>query len=120
MNEPKYKWVQAMDIDGNEKISLAINEVTTIKAGGKKICLGRLEDGYHAVGNTCPHAGGPLGYGWCDGHGNVVCPHHRYKYDLRTGKNSSGEGYYVRPYPVEERPEGIFIGMPVKSWFFFD
>jgi len=35
---------------------------------------------------------------------------------LHNGRNVSGEGYYLRTYPVEERKAGIFIGFEENSW----
>jgi nitrite reductase/ring-hydroxylating ferredoxin subunit len=48
--------------------------------------------------------------------GNIVCPLHRYKFSLVNGRNVSGEGYYLKTYPVEQREDGLYIGFE-KSWF---
>ena len=51
-----------------------------------------------------------------DGVGNIVCPLHRYKFNLETGRNVTGEGYFLKTYPVESRPDGIYVGFKEKSW----
>ena len=43
--------------------------------------------------------------------GNVVCPLHRYRFNLQTGRDVTGEGYYLKIYPVEIPEEGVFIGI---------
>lgn len=96
-----------------------LNSVTEIKIAGKWICLGKIKAGYFALTNKCPHAGGPLGQGTCDAKGHVTCPHHRYQYDIKTGKNTSGEGFYAETYPVEEREDGWYIGFAKKKWGLF-
>jgi 3-phenylpropionate/trans-cinnamate dioxygenase ferredoxin subunit len=51
--------------------------------------------------------------------GNVVCPLHRYKYALKNGRNISGEGYYLKHWPVEIRGNGIYVGLEERSFFNF-
>jgi len=91
--------------------------VKVIEVEGKKICLGRYKDEYYALDNKCMHAGASLGEGVCDAKGNVICPFHRYKYNLVTGKNTSGEGYYANTYPIEKREDGLYVGLPMKKWW---
>jgi 3-phenylpropionate/trans-cinnamate dioxygenase ferredoxin subunit len=42
---------------------------------------------------------------------------HRYKFSLQNGRNTSGEGYYLKTYPVEVRGEAIFVGLPDGGLF---
>ena len=84
MNE-LYNWHKVKDPVLINENSLKEFEVKTIEVKDKKLCIGRLEDGYFAVGDKCPHAWGSLGKGWCDAKGNVVCPLHRMKFNLRNG-----------------------------------
>jgi 3-phenylpropionate/trans-cinnamate dioxygenase ferredoxin subunit len=51
--------------------------------------------------------------------GNVVCPLHRYKFNVQNGRNTSGEGYYLKTYLVEERNDGVYIGFEEKVSFHF-
>jgi nitrite reductase/ring-hydroxylating ferredoxin subunit len=43
----------------------------------------------YAVENRCPHTGGPLAIGRCDG-GIVTCPWHGARFELATGKAVAG------------------------------
>jgi len=47
----------------------------------------------------------------------VVCPLHRYCFDMKNGRNTSGEGYFLKTYPIELRAEGLFIGFQSFSLF---
>jgi 3-phenylpropionate/trans-cinnamate dioxygenase ferredoxin subunit len=67
------------------------------------------------VQNTCPHAGGILSGGWCK-NGHIVCPIHRYEYSLQTGRGAIGQGDYIDIYPVEERVDGVYIGLKESFW----
>lgn len=86
---------------------------------GKRICLARHQDSYRAFAATCPHAGGSFSNGWVDALGQVVCPLHRYRFSLANGRNTSGEGYHLKTYPLELRPDGLYIGLPQSSLFGF-
>jgi nitrite reductase/ring-hydroxylating ferredoxin subunit len=88
--------------------------VQQIKVDGKKLCLIRYEGELHAVQNTCPHAGGILSGGWCK-NGYLVCPIHRWEYNLKTGRGASGQGDYIDVYPLEQRSDGLYIGFK-RSW----
>jgi nitrite reductase/ring-hydroxylating ferredoxin subunit len=79
------------------------------KAGGKKICVGKFEEKIFAFAFSCPHAGGVMADGYIDAMGNVVCPLHRYKFSMENGRNVSGEGYFLKTYPVEEREDGWWV-----------
>lgn len=93
-----------------------VNSTRTIVIDNLKICMARTESGYYAVDNKCPHAGAHLGAGgWCENE-QIVCPVHRYKYDLKTGRGAQGD--YVKPYPVQMREDGIYIGLEKKWWQF--
>jgi len=90
-----------------------------IAADGKTICVAKYEDQLFAFAQKCPHASGLLSQGFIDPLGNVVCPLHRYKYAIKNGRNVSGEGYYLKHWPVELRDDGIYVGLEEKSFFNF-
>ena len=93
------------------------NGVAELECRGKKICVARHKDSLYAFSATCPHAGGHFSDGWIDALGNIVCPLHRYRYSMANGRNISGEGYYLKTYALEQRPEGLFIGLPEPGLF---
>jgi nitrite reductase/ring-hydroxylating ferredoxin subunit len=89
--------------------------VMAIKLGGKKLCLVRHEQELFAVQNTCPHAGGILSGGWCK-NGHLVCPIHRWEYNLKNGRGATGQGDYIDTYPIELRSDGVYIGFKESFW----
>jgi 3-phenylpropionate/trans-cinnamate dioxygenase ferredoxin subunit len=42
---------------------------------------------------------------------------HRIAFDIKTGKNATGEGYYIETYPVELREDGLYMGFQKKKWW---
>ncbi|RFZ94223.1 Rieske (2Fe-2S) protein [Mucilaginibacter conchicola] len=84
--------------------------VKKVKAGGKNICIVNYEDKLYAVGATCPHAGAELSGGWCKD-GKIICPFHRYGYDLQTGRGNPGQNDFIDSYPVELRNGDVYVGI---------
>jgi len=93
------------------------NQLLDLEVDGKKITLARFKEGYFAFAQKCPHASGRMAQGYINPLGQVVCPLHRYAFDMKNGRNTTGEGYFLKTYPVELRPEGIFIGFKPNSFF---
>ncbi|HTV90706.1 MAG TPA: Rieske 2Fe-2S domain-containing protein [Stellaceae bacterium] len=52
---------------------------------GGLVVIAHAAGGFHAFGNICPHAEGPLGEGFLDGL-VVECPWHNGQWDITTGK----------------------------------
>ena len=84
------------------------NGIAVAEVNGKKICIARYRDQYHGFAYTCPHASGVMAAGWIDPLGNVVCPLHRYKFNIINGRNTSGEGYYLKTYLLRIDENGIY------------
>ncbi|HEV8084568.1 MAG TPA: Rieske 2Fe-2S domain-containing protein [Chitinophagaceae bacterium] len=116
MSEKKYKWHR---IAGNiGEIEFAVNNIAVREVDGKKMCIGKFGETVFAFVYKCPHAGGILADGYIDALGNVVCPLHRYKYDPLNGRNVSGEGYFLKHWPVSVREEGVYVGIEVGGSLF--
>jgi 3-phenylpropionate/trans-cinnamate dioxygenase ferredoxin subunit len=115
MDEKKYTWYKIAD--HINEIDFAGNNIGAVELQGKNICIGKFNEAVFAFASKCPHAGGLLADGYIDALGNVVCPLHRYKYNMQNGRNVSGEGYYLKHWPVELRDDGVYVGVEEKNWF---
>lgn len=111
----KYKWHKIAD--ATNEFEFAANNLLSKEVAGKKITLAKYNEKLFACAAKCPHAGGVLADGNIDALGNIVCPLHRYKYNLANGRNTSGEGYYLSNYPVEVREDGVYVGFEEKGFF---
>jgi nitrite reductase (NADH) small subunit len=60
-------------------------ECKMVVAEGREIALCNVGGKFHAIDNTCPHQGGPLGEGVLEGN-HVVCPWHGWRFDVTTGQ----------------------------------
>lgn len=93
------------------------NQIAVAEVNGKKICVGRHQDRYFGFAYTCPHAGALMANGFIDPLGNVVCPSHRYKFNMKSGLNVSGEGYHLKTWPVDWLEDGVYINMADAGLF---
>lgn len=84
------------------------NFIKRVKAGSQTLCLIRLEGKLYATSSRCPHAGADLSTGWCE-HKEIICPYHRYSYNLHTGKGSPGQNDYISVYEVDYRDDGVYV-----------
>jgi len=111
----KYKWHKIAS--ALAELDFGRDNLLVAEADGKKITLANTPAGLFACAHKCPHAGGIMADGFVDALGNIVCPLHRYKFSLANGRNTTGEGYYLKTYPVELRPDGVYVGLEEKGLF---
>ena len=104
--------------DHINELEFSENNIAIAEVKGKKICVGRRGEEVFAFAYKCPHAGGILADGYIDALGNVVCPLHRYKYDMKSGRNVSGEGYHLKHWPLDIREDGVYIEMEEAGGLF--
>ena len=83
------------------------------RINGKALLLVHHQSTYYLVKNRCPHQGITLENATCED-GFIVCPWHRYAFDLETGR---GAGLYLENYPIEKREDGYYAGFEYFSLF---
>ena len=110
----KTQWIQ---IEGLDPEALVEGELRSIQVNKKRLCLVRHDQQLHAFPNKCPHAGGPFSAGHLKD-GKVVCPWHRFAFDLQSGQSDSG-GYFIDVYPVKEKDGSVWVKLPEKKRFWW-
>lgn len=112
----QYDW-QDSKIDFS---SLSEREIKGLKIREERLILCRIGERAFAMDGICPHAGAGLAAGWCSlQHDRVVCPLHRFEFDLESGKECTGKGYGIRTYPTKIEAGKIYIGFKRKRWIFW-
>ncbi len=80
-----------------------------VEAEGETIALLNVEGTFYAIGNTCPHRGGPLGEGSLEGN-TVTCPWHGAQFNVTTGEVLAPPAATgVKSYPVRVEGEDVLI-----------
>lgn len=104
-----YHWQKVAESEA--ELSFADNHIAVVDLHEKKICIGRYSGQLYAFSYKCPHASGIMADGYIDALGNIVCPIHRYKFSLQNGRNTTGEGYYLKRWMVEVRADGVWVSL---------
>ena len=78
---------------------------------GKPICLVLLDHQFYAVEDRCSHRGGSLSKGKINYLGEVICPWHEYRFNLKTGREAMERSADLISYPIREDALGVFISL---------
>jgi nitrite reductase (NADH) small subunit len=74
------------------------------------LCIAVLNDRgtIQVLSGRCPHSGGLLGYGWIE-EGEVVCPLHRWRFQLASGRCSTDRGQSVHRFACEVHEGEVWV-----------
>ena len=111
-----YHWFKIFDKEEKDEDYLQLNTFLSFRFKGEKICVTKTGQGLFAFQENCPHNGASLTQGFCTAKNEVVCPLHRYSFDLKTGKGTSGGAFALKLYPVEIRADGVYVGVKASWW----
>lgn len=106
----KVQWHKVL----NNKAELPEGRVTTVTTNHVGICLTHHEGKLCALDNRCPHQGGPLGEGSIE-NDLLRCPWHGWDFDPHTGQSPGFHDDSIVTFPVEEREDGIYIGIEEEA-----
>lgn len=79
-----------------------------VVVNGFYVAVFNTEEGFYAVGDVCPHMGGPL----CDGDvaaTTVSCPLHARKIEMKTGQVKNDDLSRVMTFPVKVEDGSILL-----------
>jgi 3-phenylpropionate/trans-cinnamate dioxygenase ferredoxin subunit len=75
---------------------------------GSSIAVFNVDGTLYAIDDSCPHQGSSLAMGSLERY-VVTCRSHGMKINL-TGGQQPGPGMNVQSFPLESRPDGIYVG----------
>ncbi len=81
----------------------------TVRVENRALVIFHIGDEWHAIENSCPHAGLPLDEGELNG-SVLTCPYHGYTFNLATGCNvddPSDAG--VKCFAVKVEEEKVWV-----------
>ena len=77
-------------------------------ANGHSVCVANVDGAVAAMGNVCPHRGGPLAEGMIED-GKLVCPWHAWEFDPLSGECLTVSGTHVDVYRIQEQDGDVFV-----------
>ena len=85
-------------------------ENKVVNANGTEVALFNVDGEFFALGNTCPHRGGPLGEGFLEGE-IVTCPWHGWQFNVKSGQNEVMPMHKVPSYKVKVEGNDILVAV---------
>ena len=104
------EWVKILNSPAEARQRIKPNQPQLVVIGSTRICLSRLGDEFYAVGDKCSHNGESLSKGRINFIGEIVCPWHGHRFNLKTGQCAENSPD-IPVYPVKENEDGLFIGL---------
>ena len=116
----KVKWFKLFSSLKEAEAAVVLDSAIKVMVDIDELCLVRTRRGFYAIKNQCPHQAFPLHNGVCTEEDEIICPYHRYKFDLKTGnshsENCSGR---LQKYAMKINEKGLFIGLEKEVWSLF-
>lgn len=109
------KWKEAYihttegEIEVATSAELEINQMKLVHVNGRRIVIGKTEEGYVAFSDFCSHPGGSLAGGAliC---GTVQCPWHGSQFNVKDGSVCAGPAKMpIAVYPINEKNGRIYL-----------
>ncbi len=105
------EWIKVFSSGEEARQRLRENIPQLLVVRGQSICLVMRENLLYAIENKCSHNGESLSKGVVNFLGEVVCPWHGYRFNIKTGRESAERSRDLQTYPVKENEEGVFVGL---------
>src|SRR3989344_3327342 len=86
-------------IEVADKEDIPENGSKIVEYNGERVALFNLNGEIHAIHNTCPHAGGPLGEGSLD-ESIITCPWHGWQFNVKDGASPINPNAKVAKFNV--------------------
>ena len=94
---------------------LGLNQMKLVHVDGRRVAVGRTEEGTCAFDDRCTHRGGPLSDGVLI-NGTVQCPWHGSQFDVRTGQVKCGPATDpIATYPTAESSREVRVRVEVDA-----
>ena len=84
-------------------------EGKSVTCGKHRIAVFNTGGTFHAISDSCPHAGGPLSDGWIEGT-KITCPWHGWSFDILYSEEDRRDG--ICRYRVHVEGNDIKVELP--------
>ena len=105
------EWIKIFPSSEEAERRISPGKPQLVIVAGVRICLVRVDTVFFAVQDSCSHNGESLSKGKVNFLGEIVCPWHGYRFELKSGKACDSSSPDLRTYPVEINESGFFIGL---------
>ena len=86
-----------------------LGAILSVSIEKMNIAITQTKSGFYAFKNQCPHNRVALSDGKCNIYDEIVCPWHNYRFDLKSGNETSGNGHFLKTYHLEIKDDGVYL-----------
>ena len=104
-------WIKVFPTSVAARQTLLNDRPQLVIIGEYRICLVLHNENLLAIQDKCTHNGESLSKGRVTHLGEVICPWHGYRFNLKTGRESDERSRDLVTFPVKENEDGVFIGL---------
>ena len=104
-------WIKVFSSEAEARQRLVSDKPQLLVLHGKRICLSLHDNTFYAVQDACTHNGESLSKGQINYLGEIICPWHNYRFDLRSGKACDSSCRDLETYSVKIDETGFFVGI---------
>jgi nitrite reductase/ring-hydroxylating ferredoxin subunit len=79
-----------------------------VEVEGVRVAVFNDGGNIYALSGRCPHEGGSMGHGWIE-EGEAVCPLHRWRFRLATGRCTTIRGESLHRFACEVREGKVWV-----------
>lgn len=105
------EWVKVFSSSAEMCEQLQEGVPRAVSTGSQSVCLVLWRGNLRAIANKCPHNGESLSKGTVNYLGEVICPWHGYRFNLKNGREAVERCRDAETFPVKENDEGVFVGL---------
>ncbi|MCA6379763.1 MAG: Rieske 2Fe-2S domain-containing protein [Cytophagales bacterium] len=105
------EWIKVFSAGEEARKKLTENKPQLLIVRGKAICLVMRDGVFYAVENKCSHNSEQLYKGVVNFLGEVVCPWHGYRFNIKTGREAGERSRDLITFPIKENDEGVFVAL---------
>jgi nitrite reductase/ring-hydroxylating ferredoxin subunit len=104
-------WIKIFSSQAEMERALNSGQPRLLVVQGKRICIVRREQDLYAVEDKCPHNGESLSKGTVNYLGEIICPWHGQRFNLKTGREGEERSRDLITYPVKQEQGVVYIGL---------
>ncbi len=104
------RWVRIFKSWEDTCKALPENDPYQLKIGDRKVTVVRRKNELFAFEPLCPHQHEPLFRGTVSPNGEIICPLHSYRYNLKTGRECEQRTADLETFPIKVDNE-VFLGI---------
>ena len=105
------EWIKIFSGDADARARISPGRPQRVIIGSKRISLVLHGDRFYAVQDACSHNGESLSKGMVNYRGEIVCPWHGYRFDLKSGRACDSSCTDLETFPIQINETGFFIGI---------